>query len=166
MTAILRTYLVNINDKDALNLEALYLKECVECAVKGAFFDESELGRISIECDANYKITADKVILKQVIVNLLKNAMAAISSSDIKKIRISAYLDGADVVLSIKDTGCGIKEENLAKIFTPFYTTKSTGIGIGLAFCRSMLEKMGAAIMCESVVGEYAEFLLVFMASK
>ncbi|MCD8193620.1 MAG: ATP-binding protein [Tannerellaceae bacterium] len=83
------------------------------------------------------EIYADSILLEQVLVNLLKNAYESIGSGGI--IRIEASSSPAGLIISDNDPG--IKEEDQHKLFTPFFTTKPTGQGIGLMFIREVLVK-------------------------
>jgi signal transduction histidine kinase len=60
----------------------------------------------------------------------------------------------------VKDTGIGISEDILSKLFTPFYTTKSDGMGLGLAFCKQAVETHGGSIAVESKVGVGTTFTI------
>jgi len=85
------------------------------------------------------KIVADKYLLSQVCINLLKNAMEALSHSDCKKIEIIQEQTDQFQQVSISDTGCGIPETLQEEIFTPFFSTKETGSGIGLSLSRQIM---------------------------
>ena len=89
--------------------------------------------------------------IRQVFLNLLVNAMDA--SREGGKIKISArQIDGA-FRITISDTGMGIPEADLSKIFDLFFTTKEKGTGIGLAICRKIIEDHGGTIVVRSAVG-------------
>ena len=62
------------------------------------------------------------------------------------------------VALSVSDTGCGISQENLAKIFEPLFTTRARGIGLGLATSRILVEANGGSMEVESEVGRGSTF--------
>jgi signal transduction histidine kinase len=73
-------------------------------------------------------------------------------------LRISAELKGGEVVVSVSDTGVGIPESELTKLFKAFYTTKQKGLGLGLAFCRRAVEAQGGRITVRSKPGEGTTF--------
>jgi signal transduction histidine kinase len=85
-------------------------------------------------------ITADAVQISQVIANLLRNAIEAVAAMEEcrRKIRLRSRRDGNSVAVEVQDQGVGIPE--VEKIFEPFVTTKTTGMGMGLAICRSIVE--------------------------
>jgi two-component system NtrC family sensor kinase len=97
--------------------------------------------------------------LGQVFINILMNAAQAVADDGTIEI-VTRHLDpagGADddrVKISISDTGCGIPESDLAKVFDPFYTTKPVGhgTGLGLSICYDIMKSHGGAIKFESEV--------------
>ena len=88
----------------------------------------------------------DPDLLEQAFINLIKNAVEAMQSSE-KKI-VSLDLESADgsAIFRIRDTGPGIPPEVLEQIFVPFYTTKEEGSGIGLSLCRQIIQAQGGTI--------------------
>jgi two-component system, NtrC family, sensor kinase len=104
--------------------------------------------------------------LNQVFLNLLINAAQAIEHSGRIGVE-SAYRDG-EIVVSVSDTGIGISEEKLPRIFEPFYTTKDVGqgTGLGLAISYGIVEKHGGRIEVDSKVGEYTRFIVHLPVSK
>ena len=107
---------------------------------------------VSFEVDPAEKPPAVKAIrieLQQVLINLVTNAIQAMQETaiDQRKILISlARKDDIFVTLSVRDFGPGISEEAMAKLFTPFFTTKPAGMGMGLSICRSTLEARGGQL--------------------
>jgi len=88
-------------------------------------------------------VMVDAIQLQQVILNLIMNAVEAMGSSDqrVKRLRIATAIDpGGDVVLTVEDSGPGIDPKVAGKIFEPFVTTKSGGMGMGLSICKSIIE--------------------------
>ena len=92
----------------------------------------------------------------QVLGNLVTNAYQAMKEGG--KLTISAQAEEGQVSISVGDTGCGISPENMAKLFEPLFTTKSRGIGLGLAVSRSLVEANGGSIEVESEVGKGSTF--------
>jgi len=88
-------------------------------------------------------VIGDTVMLQQVLVNLLRNAIDAMSttSADQRILDISSRIDDAgQIEIAIADTGSGIGDDTASQLFTPFFSTKPTGMGIGLNICRSLIE--------------------------
>ena len=99
-------------------------------------------------------VRADKKMLGQALNNLLTNALQATQEKNQAQIEIHLHSDGQQVVLSIKDNGIGIHEAAKERIFTPYFTTKSSGSGIGLNVVRQILEKHNGQIHFESEIGK------------
>jgi len=85
----------------------------------------------------NYLMTGDEDQIKQVIVNLIKNACDAMSDCSKKELVVNLNSDNNNFKIEVTDTGNGIAKENYGKVFTPFYTTKSMGKGTGLGLAIS-----------------------------
>jgi C4-dicarboxylate-specific signal transduction histidine kinase len=94
-------------------------------------------------------IQGDRVQLQQVVLNLILNAVEAMSSVDgaRRELSISTERRGADEVLvAVRDSGPGIDPEHLERVFDSFYTTKPSGIGLGLSICRSIIDAHGGRL--------------------
>ena len=95
------------------------------------------------------QITGDPTLLQQVILNLVKNAIEAMSAvpTTIKTLRLVTTQDGNSIVsLSVQDSGPGITPENGTHVFDPFFTTKSSGTGLGLPISRKIIEDHGGEL--------------------
>jgi PAS domain S-box-containing protein len=97
-------------------------------------------------------VRAASVEVQQVLVNLLLNAAQAVKdrSRDLREIRIETHCGEGIVIVRVRDHGCGIPPERLNSIFNPFYTTKQSGLGMGLAICRRIIEAHGGCITAEN----------------
>ena len=97
------------------------------------------------------QITADRVQLQQVILNLVMNGMDALEDNAARKeIVISTRMnDDSDVVVSVEDSGVGFTAESVEKLFEPFFTTKLHGIGLGLSISRSIAEAHAGRLWAE-----------------
>ena len=128
-------------------------------------------------------IHADAAQIQQVVMNLVTNASDAIGDHDgtIHLTTSSAFLDEHDlarayrgsapapgryVLLEVADTGCGMTTDVLAKIFDPFYTTKTTGRGLGLSAMQGILKGHGAGLRIQSEPGRGSSFRICFPASE
>jgi two-component system, CAI-1 autoinducer sensor kinase/phosphatase CqsS len=89
-----------------------------------------------------------------VLYNLIKNALAAVQESD-GVIEIAFYQEKEACRLMVTDTGRGIPPHVLPHVFDPFYTTRSAGTGMGLAFCKRVVAAFGGKIGCDSREGEF-----------
>jgi len=108
-------------------------------------------------------ITADKNMIEQVMINLIKNAIQAFEDGENKLIELKAYLnEKSRPVISVKDNGTGIDTEAMEKIFIPFFTTKKTGSGIGLSLSRQIMRQHQGTLTVKSTVGKGTEFFMRF----
>jgi len=82
----------------------------------------------------------DRTQLIRVVTNLVKNAIQAISSDKIPKIVINVGYRNGDVIITVADNGSGIEEENRNRVFEPKFTTKTSGMGLGLAMVKNIVE--------------------------
>jgi PAS domain S-box-containing protein len=107
-------------------------------------------------------VLIDTAQISQVVINLVINAMQAMSEGGDLTISTFKAPKSGRVTLSVTDTGVGIPQENIDKIFDPFFTNKPEGTGLGLAIARQLLEKNQATIQLESKVGEGTTFSIQF----
>jgi nitrogen fixation/metabolism regulation signal transduction histidine kinase len=108
-------------------------------------------------------ITADKNMIEQVAINLLKNAIQSFEDQEQKTIALRAYLnEKSRAVIAVKDNGTGIDPEALEKIFIPFFTTKKTGSGIGLSLSRQIMRQHQGTLSVKTTVGQGTEFFMRF----
>ncbi|PYJ97768.1 MAG: PAS domain-containing sensor histidine kinase [Verrucomicrobia bacterium] len=98
----------------------------------------------------------DPAQIKQVLVNLVKNAVQAMTKGGVLTVQTGSGADG--VWVSIADTGCGIPQEQLNRIFEPFFTTKRKGSGLGLMIVQRIVREHGGLIKLESNVGQGTRF--------
>jgi len=101
---------------------------------------------LKIAFEDDVVVMADDVLIGQVLINLIKNAMEAVSNDGSGAIAIRSYVAEGDVSISITDNGKGIDEDTINKIFVPFYTTKPKGTGIGLSLSRQIMRSHHGSI--------------------
>src|SRR5262249_28934386 len=96
-------------------------------------------------------VHGDRVQLQQVILNLILNAVEAMGSAEAgaRELSISTEQDHTGVLVAVRDSGPGIDATNLERVFQAFYTTKSSGTGMGLAICRSIIDAHGGRLWAE-----------------
>lgn len=98
----------------------------------------------------------------QILLNITKNALEALMDIPIGKIEIRAGENAAEKYITISDNGRGISPENMDLIFTPFFTTKESGTGIGLSLSRQIMRLHGGTLTATSKEGEGATFMMKF----
>jgi nitrogen fixation/metabolism regulation signal transduction histidine kinase len=109
------------------------------------------------------EITADRELVEMVLINLIKNAKESLAETDGPKIELTGRVDGQQrVLLEVKDNGPGIIPEALERIFIPFYTTKKSGSGIGLALSRQIMQLHHGSLSVKSEPDVYTIFSLRF----
>jgi PAS domain S-box-containing protein len=103
-------------------------------------------------------LMVDASLMKRVLTNLVTNAAQAMPEGG--ELTVELRTEGRDAVISVKDTGTGIPEENMGKLFDPLFTTKSMGQGFGLPVCKRLVEAHGGTIAVESTVGKGSVFTI------
>lgn len=137
---------------EKLELEKVDIFDIIEKAVSLIAVD-METAEVSLEMDCaegNY-VRGDKDKLNQVFLNLLLNSLQAVEQKGTISIQTSRQDD--QVVCTIEDDGCGLEEENIAKVFDPYFTTKKDGTGLGLAMSAKIIEEHSGSIEIRSRVG-------------
>ncbi|PKD21752.1 histidine kinase [Salegentibacter salinarum] len=104
----------------------------------------------------------DRTQLIRVITNLVKNAIQAMDGQKNPRIMVSIHEEASDVFVIISDNGAGISEENIEKVFEPKFTTKSSGMGLGLAMVKNIVETYNGSITFTSKLGKGTTFKLRF----
>ncbi|NTU47415.1 MAG: two-component sensor histidine kinase [Syntrophobacteraceae bacterium] len=105
--------------------------------------------------------------MQQVLLNLINNALDAVDQKNGGEVRIITEMEDSAILISVADDGEGIPEENLSRIFHPFYTTKPVGkgTGLGLSICYGIVKKWGGSIEVSSTVGVGTAFHIRFPLS-
>ncbi|PKK90920.1 MAG: histidine kinase [Candidatus Wallbacteria bacterium HGW-Wallbacteria-1] len=114
-------------------------------------------------CSNCPQLSVDTVQIRQVFSNIVRNAVQAMPDGGVITISTQHRAETGKMVISVRDTGTGISEEHLSKLFTPFFTTKGTGkgTGLGLAICYGIIKMHRGAIEVESTPGEGTTFKIL-----
>ena len=129
---------------------------------------EEELSRLNIQFESSIEpgemeITADEQLVEQVLINIIKNAMHALKGQKEGKIRLQAFYNKRGRhTIQVSDNGPGILPDVLEKIFIPFFTTKQSGSGIGLALSRQIMRLHAGTITASSKPDQETVFTLTF----
>lgn len=105
-------------------------------------------------------VELDQTYLKRILSNLLMNAVQAMPQGG--KLTVEAFQDVANTVITVEDTGEGVPLEARSKLFTPLFTTKAKGQGLGLAVVKRMTEAMHGTVNFESQLGKGTKFTITF----
>lgn len=112
--------------------------------------------------DTRLLLYADRNLIEQVLINLLLNAMEAVSDSDEPYISITGKVQDGHVRIEVADNGKGMSSEIQEQIFTPFFTTRKTGTGVGLTLSKQIMLVHNGNIMVDSIEGKGSVFTLNF----
>ncbi|HVZ68348.1 MAG TPA: PAS domain S-box protein [Rhizomicrobium sp.] len=105
-------------------------------------------------------VLIDKVQIQQILVNLVRNAIEAMTGMTVKQLTLQTRLDGDEVEVSVKDSGHGVQEDVVSRLFHPFVTTKENGMGMGLSICRKIAEAHGGHLWLDENSPKGATFIL------
>lgn len=142
------------------NIKVAGLFQQIETLFKPGF---SKLGiMFDARSDEELSLNADEKLISQVLINLIKNAMDAVSETQNKKISLIGKFDKESTIISIEDSGIGVPKENIEKIFIPFYTTKKEGSGIGLSFVRQVMFLHNGFVTISSAENSFTKVELLF----
>jgi C4-dicarboxylate-specific signal transduction histidine kinase len=105
-------------------------------------------------------VHVDRVQLQQVIINLIINACHAMDTVDVQErvLHVRTWITGEEAMVEVADRGSGIAGDVLPSLFTPFFTTKENGLGMGLSICRSIIEFHGGRIWATSTASQGTSF--------
>jgi len=168
---IITGILIHVRDETLFNTEQIDINEIIKRELE--FFDLNYIYRNQIEkkvdlSDNLPSVAANPIHIKQIIDNLVKNAIDAMENTQEKRLTIETFLEDKAVAVRISDTGEGIFKENLKKIFSPDFTTKpiSKGTGLGLASVKTMVDAYSGDIQVESKRGEGTTFTVRIPVEK
>lgn len=155
---LLQLKLIESNKK--ISCKLLNLKEIVINARNSMIFSDLDREIIYINIDDKKYVKANKRIFTQIFINLIKNSLRATKEVENPIIIISSEDIDKETFITVKDNGIGIDIKQKKKLFEPFYSLSSNGVGIGLAFCKLALQNMNCSITCESEINSYTSFII------
>lgn len=116
--------------------------------------------RLTIDCQEAVQVSADRKLMEQVLINLIKNAMEACENRHDGLICLSAAMSNNKTILQVEDNGKGIPDELKESIFIPFFTTKHHGSGIGLSFSRQLIRLHDGTLTFNSIPNKKTVFTI------
>ncbi len=148
-----------------ISLEKWNIKDILTTAVQTCE-QSAELKsiKINLTCNSNIKSNVNPLLIEQAIINLIDNAIKY--SEDGGNVLVEAFRQPEEIVIKVKDQGCGISEENLSRIFERFYrvdkarSSKLGGTGLGLSIVKHIIQIHGGHIDVKSEVGEGSSFYI------
>lgn len=157
--------LMKKGDEEFVQVDLNHLVQDVLDFIRGEFLMRGVELKTSYARDLP-QVQGDRVQLQQVVLNLVVNACDAMQDSRKQRVLSVATSQTAEglVQVSVSDTGCGIAPEQLERVFEPFYTTKASGLGMGLAICRRVANVHGGTLSAQSRAGEGSVFRLALPA--
>ncbi|WP_157017966.1 sensor histidine kinase [Mesorhizobium xinjiangense] len=155
--------------KDKGATEVVSVAQSIAAAVEIVQHRADQLGAaIAIDVPSSMKVAAGAVRLEQVILNLLVNALDAVSDVDAPAIEIAAAARDDMIEIAVRDNGRGIPADLAGRVSEPFFTTKQTGegLGLGLSISRAIVGEFGGALSFRSSEGEGTTFLVALPAAQ
>ncbi|MFZ6646433.1 sensor histidine kinase [Undibacterium sp. TJN25] len=129
---------------------------------------ERQAVQLELQLDESLYVQGDPVRLEQVLLNLLRNAIDAVESAEIRKVTVHLSVEGRWASIRILDTGPGLQDEAVQHLFEPFFTTKPSGkgLGLGLAISSSIIQAMNGVLRARNTAGGGAEFVIEIPAGE
>lgn len=140
----------------APRLAAFVVRDLVRSIVElyDSTFAERGVRHVASVVPERLEIVADRELIEQVLINLVRNALDAVAETADPEVRIEAFIDDRSrAVVQVVDNGPGIPEDAIDSIFVPFFTTKKEGSGIGLSLSREIMRQHGGTITAQSTPG-------------
>jgi len=143
----------------AINRTAVNMRELIETCVSTVLLAKGADARIETVLELGEgNALVDEVLMRQALGNLVQNAVEAMPDGGTLTVR---SLRDRELVIIMKDTGSGVPREQYRKIFLPFFTTKDTGVGMGLALTHKIITAHGGRVEVESIEGSGTTFTVI-----
>lgn len=168
---IIDMLLVNTADKSLSDVETDFFsvrEAATESMQRFPFNNQRERELVELDIANDFEVEAPRLLIVHVLFNLIKNALYSVQKAGKGEIKITAEHNSSGGRILVHDSGIGIPASVRAHIFERFYTTTQTiqSAGIGLSFCKLVMESIGGSIRCDSVEGKYTTFTLEFPSAR
>jgi C4-dicarboxylate-specific signal transduction histidine kinase len=137
--------------KDTTRIEAVEVNSTISDVVK--LMENSAARRailVEVELAPETRpVRGDRIQLQQVILNLLMNACDAVQQNEKhhRRVSLKAHVGADALLVEVSDNGAGLADDEIARVFEPFYTTKHEGMGLGLSICRTIVDAHGGSLV-------------------
>jgi signal transduction histidine kinase len=161
------SHLLRYAREEEIDLRELRLSDVLDSALE-TFRERFERLRVRLEreIDVHGSMRGDPEKLRRVVINLVGNALDAFEEGGtpepLLQVHAGENLAGTELWVRVRDNGPGMEPATLAKIFSPFYTSKAHGTGLGLAISKKVVDAHGGSIEAHSAPGEGSEFVVTF----
>lgn len=155
----------NLNKIGQVNLSEFYIRDVFEnlATLMQPSLLQKEIDLEIILPNPNLKIDADRQLLEQLIINLLLNAIDAVKDCIVKEIELAGSINEKNqTIIRITDSGKGMEQQIIDRIFIPFFSTKKAGSGIGLSLCKQIMMLHKGAIQVKSSPDQGTAFTMSF----
>lgn len=153
--------------------ERFCMADVVDDCLGLAYISAKKKIAIRTQLDRSLYIRTSKEPIRQALVNLLMNSVESVemkinSGADPEEqtVKVSVYRQSGDIVTEVYDTGLGMTEEQVQQCMDPFYTTKKTGTGMGLAMSKMYIRENGGRLEVESTPGEFTVMKMIFREDR
>ena len=136
--------------------------QCLTLAIERYPFQEQEHRLVHLNLERDFYFIGHQGVLVNIAFNLIRNSLKQINNAQRGDIKIWIETKDQTNEIHVRDTANGMTEAQLAQIFTPFSSGDRQGTGLGLYFCKQEMQRIQGDILCHSVYGEFAEFILIF----
>lgn len=153
--------------KSAGHLETIKIQPVIQSAIElvGPQYKHSSIDINTSQIQPELLAKADVIQLEQVLINLINNAMNAMQERHQGEITIRSYHQGEHIMIDVDDMGPGIEQKQLDKIFEPFYTTRKSGLGLGLSISARIMDSMQGTLHAENLSTGGARFSISLKAA-
>jgi signal transduction histidine kinase len=147
-------------DNRQTTLTPCSMSAIVQAAIDRYIFKGNQRVLVTTDLREDFMFRGSEALMTHTFFNLMKNSLRAVEKTGHGEITITVRREGTNGIVDFADTGHGMTSEQAARIFTPFFTSESLGIGngIGLSFCRGVVERFGGTISCQSALGKGTTF--------
>jgi PAS domain S-box-containing protein len=163
ITASLKTLSKAIaGDTSAESLTLCSMDKCIDQTIRRYPYVGEEHKLVKWDRKADFKFMGNEILMIRILFNLIKNSLEQIKQNKRGEIFITTEMGEKENVLHVKDTAGGAPPEIVEHLFDGYKTTKKEGTGVGLAFCKKLMQDFGGNITCHSEYGNFIEFVLTF----